>query len=737
MGRRRKRQSVTYDSKETRTLFGLLFILFALTCIISVFIDSQAANVFTVIRNFFGQSTLVVGVFSFNFGLYLFGANLPFTNKASIIAQFMLVILTPAFLTSLYRSKADAIIATQQGLAGGSFGYFLSYQIFEDSLLFAQYTPLILGVLILIFLPLALSMSISTLITYLGRLLEWFLKGLGSLFINKGDTQEIKNDMPANPTKFGDLQKFDQQKDKREDKHEKPIQLPHRNSDVKVTVSEAELGEAGLAQSQLKYPNWQLPPLSLLSPYRKTKAEEANKDRNGKIIELTLRNFNIDANVVEAYIGPSVIQYALSIPMSVRVNKVAGLNENIALALGVDSQAVRIESIPGTTYLGIEVPRSNRDTVHIRELMESPEMQEHNKMLPVPIGKDIDATSVIADVQGMPHVLIAGATGSGKSILTNSFIVSLLMNRTPDELRMILVDPKQVELSDYNGIPHLLTPVITDMDKVVNALKWAVDEMQKRYTTLASAQVRDIGGYNRKMGFAAMPYIVIVIDEMADMMMTANRVDAETAIVRLAQKARAVGIHLVLATQRPSVNVITGLIKANIPARIGMSVTSGVDSRVILDTIGAESLMGKGDLLYKASDKPKSARLQSPYVSQEEVIKVVDFIKHQAVEQGGEVEYMTSILEAPVSINLSENGGNSDDDLFSQAVHVVVNSQKGSSSFLQRKLNIGFNRAARLLEEMEEAGIVGPAQGSKPREVLITDADEFLNSLKSGNTQHP
>jgi len=273
-----------------------------------------------------------------------------------------------------------------------------------------------------------------------------------------------------------------------------------------------------------------------------------------------------------------------------------------------------------------------------------------------------------------------------------------------------------------------LTPVITDMDKVVNALKWAVTEMDRRYNTLQAAKVRDIGTYNEKMSFAAMPYIVIVIDEMADMMMTSNRVEAETAIVRLAQKARAVGIHLILATQRPSVNVITGIIKANIPARIGMSVTSSVDSRVILDAGGAESLMGKGDLLFKAPDRPKANRLQSPVVSQEEVERVVTFIKSQVPE----VQYVTSILE-PVAVPgvNAETGDFSDDDLFAQSVRVVVNYQKGSSSFLQRKLNIGFNRAARLLEEMEEAGVVGPAQGSKPREVLISDAEEFLNSLKS------
>jgi len=307
------------------------------------------------------------------------------------------------------------------------------------------------------------------------------------------------------------------------------------------------------------------------------------------------------------------------------------------------------------------------------------------------------------------------------------------MKKTPDELKLILVDPKQVEFSDYNGIPHLLTHVITDMGEVVNALKWLVAEMETRYTNLAKEQVRNIEGYNSKKEFSAMPYIVVVIDEMADMMMTANKVEAESNIVRLAQKARAVGIHLILATQRPSVNVITGIIKANIPGRIGMSVASSTDSRVILDRIGSESLMGRGDLLYKAPDKNKSTRLQGANIEQSEVTKIVEFIKQQAPE----VEYNDEILE--------KQGGETDDDQFTvvgltksgslleQAIRIAVQYQKGSSSFLQRKLNIGFNKAAQLVEELETLGVVGPQNGSKPREVLVSDAESFITGLRDGS----
>lgn len=505
------------------------------------------------------------------------------------------------------------------------------------------------------------------------------------------------------------------------------IEQLSNNSNVQIT--EAQL-EDGLSQSSLKYPGWQLPPVSLLSPYKKIKPKDADTQHNAEVIIKTLASFGIDAEVVEAYIGPSVVRYALSIPLGVKVDKVANLAPTLALGLGADSKAIRVDNIPGTTYLGIEVPRQSRDYVMIRELMESEVMQSNKLMLPATIGKDIDGDAIVVDIQKMPHLLIAGATGSGKSVLTNSFIISLLMNRSPDELRLILVDPKQVELMDYNGIPHLLTPVITDMSKVVNAMKWAVNEMERRYTVLAHNQTRNIEDFNKKMEFAAMPYIVVVIDEMADMMMTANRVDAENAIVRLTQKARAVGIHLILATQRPSVNVITGIIKANVPARIGMSVASAVDSRVILDSQGAESLMGKGDLLYNSPGQGRMQRLQGPSISGEEIARVVNFIKSQAPE----VQYVTSILEDTAAGSALAGGGEdnlSEDDQFAAAVRVVVNHQKGSASFLQRRLGVGFNRAARLLEEMEELGVVGQANGSKPREVLVTDADDFLNTLRS------
>lgn len=751
--KRRRKKKITYQSKETKVIIGLAFLLVSIVLALSALDDSNGDNLFTIAQNFFGQTLLLASFTSLNLSLYYLDVKYIFTKGSSLMAQTGLVFLYPTFLSSITGNERLAEEAAQKGLAGGQLGYFLSWEIFFDRP-FAQFTPHIVGFVSLILLLIAISVSLEQIgnwlkgfATFIGNIFSQIIKRPADIPIEKGLSKIEETAKTA--TRFSDFRKenedkeskelpkgkgkdresyIDFKKNKEETKEDKPKKVKKIDN---VEIKEQEAPEDGLFAEELKYPEWQLPPVSLLSPYKKASAVEADTKRNSKIIEQTLASFNIDAKVAETFVGPSVVRYALDLPLGVKVAKVVNLSENLALALGVASNQIRIESIPGTTLLGIEAPRVNRDTVFIKEMIE--ELVSKEKLtLGVTIGKNIDGDHIMGDIKKMPHLLLAGATGSGKSVLVNSFIVSLLMKRTPDEVKLILVDPKQVELQDYNGIPHLLTPVITDMNKVVNALKWCVEEMEKRYTKFAEAKVRNIEGYNKKMGYAAVPYIVVVIDEMADMMMTADRNEAETAIVRLAQKARAVGIHLILATQRPSVNVITGIIKANIPGRIGMSVTSSTDSRVILDQIGAESLLGNGDLLYKAPDKTKSARIQSPLVTQEEIEKVVGFIQAQAPE----VSYATSILEsASADGQPGEIADLSDDDLFTQAVKVVVNYQKGSSSFLQRRLNIGFNRAARLLDEMEEAGVVGPPNGSKPREVLINDVEAFFASLSSESSE--
>ncbi len=739
---RRKKSKITYDSKETSTFLGLVLVLAGIFFGISAITVTEGdATIFASAKSLFGQATILTAAVLFLAGLKFLGVQFALLKTTAIVSQLILLFLVPGLLTALDGTPQEIIQLEGGKTSGGQVGFYMIRNIFGDILPTEPATKLILILLILLILPVALSLSLSQMVSIASKILSKIIRFVKTAFYGDDELEETPEPEVRKAQRLGDFNELLKRKSEPEPiqnrsepdlENEPPVKVtPKKVNNETLEYTEGEIGEEGLKQETLKFPQWTLPPLSLLLPFKKTQSKEASIKQNAEIIEQILASFNIEAKVEDAFIGPSVVQYALNIPLGIKVAKISTLAENIALALGVDSKAVRIESIPETTYLGIEVPRTSRDMVRIKELMSSKTMVNSDYHLPVPIGKDINGDPIIGNIEKMPHLLIAGATGSGKSVLTNSFITSLIMKKTPDEVKLILVDPKQVELMDYNGIPHLITPVITNMDEVVDWLKWAVKEMENRYTELAKNQVRNIDAYNSKKGFAAMPYIVVVIDEMADMMMTSNRIESENAIVRLAQKARAVGIHLILATQRPSVNVITGIIKANIPGRIGMSVTSSTDSRVILDRIGAESLMGRGDMLYKAPDKTKSVRLQGPNIEQEEVIKVVDFIK----EQSPEVEYITidqirNQIKSPEELTQEALGDISGDSLVEQAIRIVVQSGKGSSSFLQRRLGIGFNRAAKLLEELEEAGVVGPANGSKPREVLISDADSFIAQLR-------
>ncbi len=749
---RRKRKKITYDSKETSTFFGLLCLLFSIFFAIAYLsVNPNDQNIFSQARSLFNNSTLLTAITLGVIGIKLLGAESRFLKLPNIISLTALTFLVPAFISTLNTDQWTILKADPISAAGGRVGYYIVVDLLGDKIPTQPATQIILLLSILILTPIALSVSLSSLTQLAGKFINKVFKIVKALFTPidqlTGEQSEEIDEFKQPRSRFGDFndlikkreaEKLAMQTKSADDTLERqypesPLKIIKPAEQMSINYKHVDLGDDGLSQETLKFPGWTLPPASLLLPPEKPSTKETDIKEKAGIIEEILLSFDIDAKVEQAFVGPSVIQYALSIPLGIKVSKVANLNENIALALGVDSKAVRVETIPETSYLGVEIPRSSRDLVRIKELMTSEKMRNTDYVLPVPIGKNIHGEAVIGNIYKMPHLLIAGATGSGKSVLTNTFITSLIMKKTPDELKLILVDPKQVELMDYNGIPHLITPVITQMEQVVDWLKWTVKEMETRYSILAKEQVRNIEGYNSKKGFAAMPYIVVVIDEMADMMMTAGRVEAENAIVRLAQKARAVGIHLILATQRPSVNVITGIIKANIPGRVGMSVTSSTDSRVILDRIGAESLMGSGDLLYKAPDKTKAERLQCAFIEQSEVTSIVEFIKAQVPEDA--LEYLTidqirNEIRSPEEMTAEALGEISGDDLVEQAIYLVVQARKASSSYLQRRLSIGFNRAARLLEELEEAGVVGPANGSKPREVLIDDADSYITKLR-------
>lgn len=435
------------------------------------------------------------------------------------------------------------------------------------------------------------------------------------------------------------------------------------------------------------------------------------------IIQKTLENFGITVEMGDISVGPTVTQYTLKPADGVKLSKITNLHNDLSLALA--AHPIRIEApIPGKSLVGIEVPNEKVAAVNLKEILRAQEFKQRKTNLTVALGKDVSGKVWVSDLGKMPHLLVAGSTGSGKSVCLNTIIVSLLYQNSPDDLRLIMVDPKRVEFTVYNGIPHLLTPVITDTVKTVNALKWVIGEMDRRFELLSKHGKRDIGAFNRETG-ERMPYLVLIIDELADLMVVAAA-EVEAAIIRLAQMARAVGIHLILATQRPSVNIITGLIKANITTRIAFAVASNTDSRTILDTSGAEKLLGRGDMLYTCPDLGKPKRLQGALVRDHEIKKVIDYLKNE-----GEPEYLEEVTQKPafgISVPGLDLGNDSDDELLSDAKEVIVQAGKASASLLQRRLKVGYARAARLLDLMEAQGIIGPADGAKPRDILIAGA---------------
>lgn len=464
--------------------------------------------------------------------------------------------------------------------------------------------------------------------------------------------------------------------------------------------------------------DWKIPPLSLLSKNEQVR-KEVDKEvyyKLSKQLEQKLKNFGVSGSVVGISPGPVVTTYEYSPAPGIKINKIVGLADD--LALGLKAQSVRVVgSIPGKAALGIEIPNDDRQVVYIRDLLGSDIYRSNSSKLSIALGLDVVGNAIVADLSKMPHLLIAGATGAGKSVAINTIIASILFNATPEEVRILMVDPKRIELSGYEGIPHLLHPVVVEPKMASRALQWAVREMERRYRALEEAKVKSFHSYN-ETAEEKMPYIIIIVDELADLMMVASK-DVEGAIARLAQMARAAGIHLILATQRPSVDVLTGLIKANFPTRISFKVSSKVDSRTIIDTMGAEQLLGAGDMLFLPPGSSALKRIHGAYISEDETAKLIEFWKKQ-----GAAAYDDSVLEEVENGNGSNivEGDEDADDRYDEAVAVVCEAGGASISMVQRRLRIGYNRAARMIEKMEQEGIVGPADGSKPREVLVRNS---------------
>jgi S-DNA-T family DNA segregation ATPase FtsK/SpoIIIE len=492
--------------------------------------------------------------------------------------------------------------------------------------------------------------------------------------------------------------------------------------DEEAHLAEAAAEEASDAALEAVERSWDLPPLELLADAPESSAAQLDLSAKGRRIRETLAHFGIGVKVARIQEGPVVTQYALDVDPGIKLSRIEGLADNLALALS--ARSIRIEApIPGEPYVGVEIPNAAFDLVTLKEVLGSRNFAEASdrSKLAFALGQDVAGQPFSADLAKMPHLLIAGATGSGKSVCVNAIIDSFLMNATPAEVKLILIDPKRVELAQYKGIPHLLTEVIVEPDKAVNALKWTVGTMESRYAEFAARGVRNIGAYNEALrpGQPRMPYIVVVIDELADLMMV-SAYEVEATITRIAQLARATGIHLVVATQRPSVQVITGLIKANIPSRIAFAMTSGIDSRTILDTTGAEDLLGRGDMLYQPIDAPRAVRLQGVLVTDPEIESVA---RHWRAQGGA--QYRPEITAPKRDGKPGGRPGEEDEDddadaLLPQAIEIVRRSDKASASLLQRRLRVGYARAARILDQMEDRGIVGPADGSRFREVLVT-----------------
>lgn len=593
--------------------------------------------------------------------------------------------------------SAQAQASAQSGLGGGYLGYGISRLLLN--VLNVVASSVILLALLAIFLIITVNLRLSDLFS-----------PFVALFSRKGTGEDIKINEPGSEAASNVLP------------IRGPLQLGGRAKDNK---------EPETALVAANDPNWTLPGLDLLKGGT-TKPDAGNVKENAETIKHTLSSFGIEVAMGEVNVGPTVAQYTLKPSGGVKLSKITELSHNLALALAAPS--LRVEApIPGKSAVGIEVPNRGMATVRLRDTLADPVMTDAESPLDFVLGRDVSGQVVNADLTRMPHLLIAGATGSGKSVMINVLLTSLLYRNSPSNLKLILVDPKRVELSLYNDIPHLLTPVIVEPEKCISALKWAVAEMERRYKLLAEVSKRNIAEYNSSKPEEPMPFVVIVIDELADLM-AVSAADVENLIVRLAQMARAVGIHLVLATQRPSVNVITGLIKANIPARIAFTVASQVDSRTILDQAGAEKLMGKGDMLFASPEFIKPRRIQAPLTDEGDTRAVTNFLRGERQPQ-----YNEEILTQPVRAAGRGSGDMSDidDDLFEQAAEAVIRAGKASTSMLQRRLRVGYARAARLIDLLEERGVVGPADGARPRDVLVNSMESVATETSESFSSPP
>ncbi len=770
MNKTRKRKTKKTNNLPSSELIGIILILLGLISFISIFSDKMGIIgdlLYKAFSYFSGGANFILSLLIIFVGFTLVIENLKENAKKYIFSSLILLICVLILfdvnkgqnLTLIERinlSSEYATVGKGGGIIGATFGFFM-YKLFGTLGSYVLTSLIILGTL---FWTFSFNLShIKKTFNFISNKFQNFVtklkiqrehnlvkkeakkvKNEKSYEKNKVDLKDKKsnviledftevkindfNDSNNNPEKISNLE--NNKIDKIEKISEDPVNkdIFEDNKAKENQLDEDSIDDEADFELIEEEKEYVFPPLELLN-FSSDKNRENNDEilKNKKIIEETMANFGIESKITAINKGPTITCYELEPSPGVRLSKIVSLSDNLALSLA--SSDIRIEApIPGKSVVGIEVPNKKKASVTLREMIDSNEFKNLESQLPLTLGKDVSGKNIISSIDKMPHLLIAGATGSGKSVCINGIITSIIYKSSPKDVRLVLIDPKVVELSIYNGIPHLLIPVVTNPKKAAYALNWAVDEMEKRYKAFAENAVRDIQGYNKKMlanDGEALPKIVVIVDELADLMMVASS-EVEDYIARLAQMARAAGIYLIIATQRPSVDVITGTIKANIPSRIAFSVSSSVDSRTILDMGGAEKLLGKGDMLFYPGFYSKPKRIQGAFISDEEVERVIDFVRVNSEELEEDRNKVIEEIQKKKEIEKDR------DPLFLSAVNYVLTDEQASISFLQRKLKVGYSRAARIVDQMEESGIIGPHEGSKPRTIILTneEIEEFL-----------
>lgn len=725
MPRKKKKENINIKSSETKIFFGLILFVLGIALLIAPIVGQQA-HIFIYISRLLGWPSSIWGIAVLLISISLLTKGKSPRNPSRITGLSLLAITLNTLFTFWLPKEA---LENPEGLerAGGTLGRLLHLTINNA---FGNIIELvILLILLIVAFSFITGVKLEEITTFLQQMFsniklgdvkdKFRREGKGENLIISGLEDDEQNPLPE--------EENIQQESEPVISGAAENDMDFSNISSKPVAPTNTTNTEQVSPSEPRYPNWVYPKIdNLQEPQKATQNQEAYKN-DSQVIERVLKNFGIAAKAVKVEIGPTVVRYALSLAADTRVAKIKSLVDNLAVSLMINKELIRIETpIPGTSYVGIEIPNKTPNFVYAKEMARKLLFQADKFELPMMLGKDIAGQTVIKDLVNIPHLLVAGATNTGKSVGINAILAGLLLTKTPDELKLIMVDPKRVEMTPYNGIPHLLTPIITDMELVVNALNWSIEEMMRRYRMLEQARVRKITEYNKKMGYTAMPYLVIVVDEMADLMLVAGK-EVEPKIQRIAQMGRAVGIHLILATQKPIVEVITGLIKSNIPGRMAFAVTSSMDSRVILDQTGAENLLGNGDMLFKDQTMPKSIRIQGTFISTEDTEDIIKQVKAQISDETPVYsEELKSAIERPQAEPGVSNGEREPE--FATALKIVIAEGKASASLLQRRLKIGYNKASRLIEQLEEAGAIAAQHdnSSKPRDVLVNSPEEIL-----------